>query len=653
MYEPLADDFVLPDGSRFDVSVGLDNQPGTFPCYGEFLAETKSRLSLYGRSTRIVTSVACIDAECGDDEISVASTPVYAAAELAVYSKFLGVKVSEEDTSINPRFGNFAEDLVIVPDGYEQTYQYAQQTQSFKDMSFIDVPKLRLAIDIRPGRMTHSATNDGKASMLGSRLAWLPRDSPVRVLWEVFNLFQDINLGLMRDDKFAYLPTALGGYGKPVPFGKASNFEAIIGRYKQGTHKELCRELVRRVNRRVENYKVGLKHTDEVLSAVSRVQSSWHDWIKGKSIYSPTCWLDAPPEVAKHRVAQCGTDPLLDGALRRLEASGHLVSENDLAIAYEHNMLCSYLLGSETHEEFKLRRKEQRMSWTSMSTFSLRLYGMITKIGIDQSLQHPLLDTEYQKFTSSLRENRFNLRLFLRQEHYYDRKAVDEVYKRGPMMVKVPIMPRVTKMGRRYWFEQTRDSQNLDESNEEFLLLLEWVRREDRPEMPPSMKLLEDDPFIIRMAKSLPPDRGLCIVTDDVRLCRQVAAETQIWVIRVPVKWYYMSVYYGDGDEPWLKIAQKAYPLYEWTTVEDSGSIASFEEVGFRDGSPVTNPVFRPFSLNARSITATGRRLIAGSTKSEIESDSNWKPYRFPEGYLFTYSNFVQRRRHPHRRGWA
>jgi len=232
------DEFVLPDGSIFDLNVGLGNdlQTRRFQRYETFLEGTRKRLLKYGRRPKKVEAFYHIGAEVGDDEIGVSSTPEYGAAELTVFSEFLGMKESGPDTSINPRFGNYAEDLVVVPDGYEQTYRYAQQTSDMRNMAFLDVPKLRLAIDIRPGRMDHSSTNDGKAGMLGSRLAWLPRSSPVRCIWEVFNLMQDINLGLMRDSKFPYLPTALGGYGKPLPFGKASNFEAIITRYKQGTH---------------------------------------------------------------------------------------------------------------------------------------------------------------------------------------------------------------------------------------------------------------------------------------------------------------------------------------------------------------------------------------------------------------------------------
>jgi hypothetical protein len=648
-------DFILPDGSVFDTNVGLgDDLPSVpFRDYGNFLSKTRERLSRYGRTPTKVSSFSHIGAEVGDDEIGVSSTPEFPAAELTVFSEYLGVKVSEEDTSINPRFGNFAEDLVIVPDGYEQTYRYAQQTSDFRNMAFLDVPKLRLAIDIRPGRMTHSATNDGKAGILGSRLAWLPRNSPVRTLWEVFNLYQDINLGLIRDDKFAYLPTALGGYGKPIPFGHAPNFEAFAIRYKQGVHAGLARELVRRTITRFREYTIEHRYnTDEVLSAVSRIQSSWHDWIKGKSLYAPTCWLEAPPEVSELRVGVHGTDIVRDAALRRLQAQGYLISESDLAIAWEHNQLCQYLVGAETHEEFLRRRKESRDSWLNLSTFSMRLYGYIAKIGIDVNLHGPLTPDEYREFWTFITKSKLHLRSFLRKENFYKAEAKDLIYNIGPMMVNVPIFPKITSQGRRYWFEPSMDTKNSIETKESFDALYKWVLEDPKAETMPPTVLIEDDPAIIREISRKGVKYAFAIVTDDARLCREAYLSTRVWICRVPVKWYYMAMYYQDEPEPWLAILQSHYPFYQWETIHDTGSIESYEEVGFRDGLPINWPAERPFVLTKPSIRE-GKRLRAQRTFPEVEDNPDWKPYRFPEGYLYTQNVFRQRHRHPHRRGWA
>lgn len=652
----MSDDFVLPDGSRFDTNVGLDETlpARKFRGYGILLKKTKDRLSRYGMKPRRLEAVASIRQEVGDDEIGVDSRPELAAAELSVYS-MMGVEISEEDTSLNPRFGNFAEDLVMVPDGYEQTYRFARQTSNYRNMAFLDVPKLRLAIDIRPGRMSHSATNDGKAGILGSRLAWLPRDSPVRTTMEVFNLYQDINLGLIRDDKFAYLPTALGGYGKPVPFSHAPNFEAFCIRYKQGTHSGLARELVRRSNRRFDEYTIENRYnTDPVLSAVSRLQSSWHDWIKGKSLYAPTCWLDAPPEVAAYRVKKHGEDVRVDAVLRRLQASGHLVTESDLAIAYEHNLLCKSLLSTETHTQFLEKREESRKSWREGSTFSLRLYGLIQPLLVDQSMHGPLRILEYERFWLSITKKKLHLRSFLRQENFYDKRAKDAVYMNGPMMVHMALQPIVTQMRRRYWFEPQTDRLDELETNEEFELLLNWVKGDTENTNPPSRKIIDDDPFIIKQMSLGPPEQSYCIVTDDIRLCRDAYASTKRWVIRVPVKWYYMSVYYGSTPEPWLQKAQYRFPMHSWETIIDEGSVESYEEIGFRDGLPIKWPSERPLILTRPSFnTETLVRIRKQRTFPDQEDNPDWEPYRFPDGHIFGPASFLQRNKHPFKRGWA
>lgn len=647
--------FVLPNGSEFDLEVGLHSTlpSRTFHGYGKFMSKTRERLQMYGLRPSLLKTFQHIGAEVGDDEIGVSTTPIYPAAELVVFSEFLGVKVSESDTSINPRFGNFAEDLVMVPDGYEQTYHFAQQTSDFRNMAFLDVPKLRLAIDVRPGRMNHSSTNDGKAGLLGSRLAWLSRDAPLRCTWEIFNLFQDINLGLIRDDKFAYLPTALGGYGKPVPFGLASNFEAFALRYKQGTHAGLARELVRRTTRRFNEYTLGHGHnTDEVLSAVARLQSSWHDWIKGKSLYAPTCWLEAPPEVAQYRVATHGSDVRTDAVLRRLHSAGYLVAESDLAVAFEHNELCKFLCSAETYDSFKERRDEARKQWLNLSTFSMRLYGYIQKLGVDQTLQGPLPPHEYEEFWFNITKRRLHLRSFLRQEAFYESKAKDSIYADGPMMVSIPSFPQVTHQGRRYWYEPSTDRPNDIEVSEEFEQLLDWVKT-SREDNPPSTRLVEDDPFLIREIQLRGSTFGACIVTDDIRLCRAAYLQTRNWVCRIPVKWYYMDVYYGTGEEPWLQVLKNRFPFYEWATIHDTGSIESYEEVGFRDGRPILWPVKRELSLTQPSFTEKGRRMRSVQTEIGFEENPNWEPYRFPDGYLFAPGHFLQRKRHPTRRGWA
>jgi hypothetical protein len=261
-------------------------------------------------------------------------------------------------------------------------------------------------------------------------------------------------------------------------------------------------------------------------------------------------------------------------------------------------------------------------------------------------------DKEVTEFSVNIRERRLNLRSFLRQEYFYDAKAKDLVYANGPMMVKIPLMPRVTSMGRRYWFEPTRDKPDDIEVDEEFDQLLEWVRGDPKNTDPPSTRAVADDPFLLEKVRRAKSEEGFAIITDDCKLCREIYVKTRKWVVRVPVKWYYMDLYYGDQSQPWLRPLEARYPFLKWTTLEDTGSIESFEEIGFRDGMPIAWPAERPFILTKPSFR-NGRRLRAQRTHPDHEEDPEWKPYRFPDGYIYSSGNLLQRSRHPFRRGWA
>jgi len=221
------------------------------------------------------------------------------------------------------------------------------------------------------------------------------------------------------------------------------------------------------------------------------------------------------------------------------------------------------------------------------------------------------------------------------------------------MMVRVPMYPEVTTQRRRYWFEQTRDRQDHLDTNEEYELLLNWVKDPARPEQPPSRKLTEDDPFILKQITSADSSSAFCIVTDDIKLCREAHQSTRKWICRIPCKWYFMSTYFGEGDSPWEAILQRDYPIVRWETIIDTGSIESYEELGFRDGVPIKWPVKRPFVMTKPSITPSGKRVRSGTTEVVEEEDLQWTPYRFPEGYLFTRTRLYERRKHPHARGMA
>nr|WPR16641.1 MAG: RNA-dependent RNA polymerase [Mbeech associated narna-like virus 2] len=589
--------FKTPNGV-FKSNVGLESSKLEVLPIRETLLEASEFLATYGFTLEnhdLTVVDKEISSEVGDDELHLSNSKAMIGF-LAVMQRKLGMKMSVEDTSVSCHYGNFAEDLIVLPSGYGQTYTNARNTSGINAMSYMDVPKLRLAIDIRPMRMDHSGTNDGKASMIGARMRWIPLESPIRGIYECFNLFQDVNLGLHRDKKFPYLPASLGGYGKEPPFRNYLNLERFMSSFKQGTHSELIREVVQRtINFLTKVEKRENPEKDLLLSHIVRYQSSFHDWVKGRSIYAPVTWIDVPPEVAKHRIAKTGTSPTLDEAINRLLSEGELISESKLEIAVEHNALCKALLGAENILEFKKIRDKARTEWNNLSIFGRESYGLIKELNLEMPNRlRPLRGIDAKLFFDLVNSKRYNLRHILRQEFVYSRKAMDEIYKVGPMSVNFSMLPRVGEVTRGFAARSSDYRTDVEDTDyiDSVEKLSEWftLRQQGKITKMPRI-LINDDEEIIQSCTSV----YNIIVTDDKKLCRLANTITGNVIFRLPCSWYYKNMYYGLCS--YTDYLDTVWPGLNWNLHEDTGSIKSFEEGYFRDGVMLSRPASQKFNI--------------------------------------------------------
>jgi len=635
--------FPLPrvDGvydTHFDPDFGLDFETGVtlFPLgSGEALSKASSELAIYGYTIEegdIQLSPDVISSEVGDDELTVSSSKLFHALN-SVFSREIGLKTSRKDTSINPRYGNFCEDLIILPDGYDQTYQNARRSNSLKDMSFMDIPKLRLAIPIRPMRMDHSSTFDGKAGMVGSRLKWLPNDNPMKILYEVFNLFQDLNLGMIHAKKFAYLPSELGGYGKPIPFSNFKNFERFAAHYKNGSHAPVVRLVVRRGLRFMEKVSDGIRpEPDLLLNHVTRFSGSFHDWVKGHSIYAPTAWIDIPENLGQFQVGKLGEDAVKDDVFCRLLADRKLVSESQLQVVVEHNHLCKALSGAVSINEFRKIREEATKQWKKLSVFGQETYGLIKEISPDQADFRPLQNIEVLVFNRYVEERRGLLKALFRHEPVYLRESIDHVYKEGPMYVPFQMTPR-NKIGGMQFVEQRRFNEDTvdTEDRESEDQLYTWVLNGCKGELP--RRLINDDNAIIQKAANC---AALVIVTDDIKLCKKANGVTKTPIFRVPVEWYYRCLYF-NGTEPWFDFLKSRTHL-EWEMVVDDGSLQAVEEKIFHDGQMLKEQRRMPFCLT-KGLYRKDRLVI------EYSDDYSDVPREHPDSLLYDKYAMVSKRR--------
>jgi len=640
--------FTLPLGAKkgltlFNPDFGLEDRPFV-PIESSIIEdEANDWLERYGYSQLEESDFNAdpnyISSEVGDDEQTASDSKAFIALQ-PVFHRLFGTKTSLEDTSISPRYGNFAEDLIILPDGYGQTYLNARNTSGpAVSMCYMDIPKLRLATDIRPMRMDHSGTNDGKASMIGSRMRWIPLNSPIRGTFEVFNLFQDVNLGLCRDKKFPYLPESLGGYGKETPFHNYTNFNRFVKSFHQGSHSELIRNIIYRTIdyfSAMENHEYPEK--DPLLSHLVRFQSSFHDWIKGRTIYAPVTWYDIPQELAEFRIAKFGSSPVMDDVMGRLLAEGRIISEQKLQIAVEHNELCKALVESQSIPSFRKLRDEARTRFKNLSIFSQENYGMIRELTLTQSRRMllPLRPIDIGLFFSTVYSKRYNLRHLLGEEYAYWPEAMDAVYANGPMKVSFAMAP-LNKVGGLSFAAQKSEMKSDYECTETIGALNhleEWVR--GGCDGPPPTNIINDDNVIIQECSKHPYN---VIITDDIKLCREAAAISRNVIFRVPVIWYYKSIYFGTSS--WTDYLSQIAPGKIFFEHEDSGSIQSFEESNFRDGVMLSKPVTQRFNIFKKQEDKDPCVI------EEFEDFSDGPPVARPESLLFDNRNVLSLRRRP------
>jgi hypothetical protein len=624
----------------FDPDFGLDIR-GTKPLDTTYLVEkAQARARAYGFDfdpDNVRKDINSISAEVGDDEIDVSDDIIYTSL-LSVFHEEMGMKVSEEDTSITKRYGNFTEDLIILPDSYYQTYHNARNRSDFRDMSYIDICKIRLAIDIRPMRMGHSGTNDGKASMVGRRQAWIP-PGPLRTRYDVFSLFQDIHLGLHRDRKFAYLPESLGGYGKRPPFECRGNIERFIKAYRQGTHARLVRAIVRRTTNWYSKFRDGENPPpDALLAFVSRFTSGFHDWVKGNSIYAPVTWCDVPPEVAKYRVNLSTRVPLQRDVISRLLAEDYLVTESQVQIVHEHNQFCQELLGSRNVLEVREQMTAKRREWLShTSIFSMEAYGYIKEITIDNEGFQPLIDLEAAAFLKVIDDQSlFNLKLQLRDEPVYDRRVLDDLYSKGPMKVGFRMYPRYLGHilhASQNLYENVVDTEEIGQAE----AIYRWLQN-GAINAPPRQFINDDNAIIEEINNS--PSQYHVVITDDKSLCRLANKKTGKPIFRVPVEWYVRFTYFGDpGKEPWMQYIESRTGV-QWEGHLDDGSFRSFEEQMFYNGMPLKKKARQRFSLLKPERHST-RILVEEADFLDPESP----PDERPETFIYDKMNILRLQR--------
>lgn len=528
-----------------------------------------------------------IDAEVGDDLIVVSDNPGYLERRVKTLENVLDLRISRKDTSINSGMGNFAEGLVYIPRKSGQTWLAAKSIGSGRNFGFIDVPKVRLLLPVRATRMTWSYTDVGKFSDFGSFSKWIGDDNPYIAATVVAGIIQDIELGATGKGTCVYMPTDFGGGGKMVPLSPR-NFGRFLGSWKTGVYTRTIVSVMRQTNRYMSSVKLGMNpKTPALLEHFTKWDPFFTDWIKDeKSILVGR--HDIPEYLNKFRVGTLEFGSSDYEATNRLLSVGHIVSETQLSIALRNNALALALVSRDKYTDFVsaqtlLREEQKERAKVLGESLNIReLQEEIKLFGSDF-----VMESDYARFADNTVNTR-NIRRMIQREGVYSREAVDEIYLRGPMVLKRGFYARPNMFsmenkplieGR--WATQ-KDVPNTEE-DQQILELYQWYMGSKDPDKMPRY-LLEDDPVIMQEA-SLAKEKWFIVTTDDRRLCAAIYKRTGKMVLRFPVEYHYRLEYFSEGKQPVIElVSAKLRHLGEPKVIDDEGSIQSGEERYFHSG---------------------------------------------------------------------
>lgn len=588
--------------------------------------------------------VKYIDAEVGDDLAVVANNWQYLCRRVQVLENDLDLKISWKDTSINSGLGNFSENLIRVPRKYSETWLSQKSLRRGETLGFIDVPKIRLMLPVRSQRMKFSSTDVGKFIDFGNIVSWTPKESPYYSTVHIGSLIQDTLLGAFGKKSCIYMPTDFGGAGKVIPFNKTGNFIRYISTWKTGMYKSTITTVIKQANRFLMSASTfgGRPVVPKLLEYFTKYEPVFTDWIKDDNVITAHR-APIPDALNVHQAGTLKYGDKMYWVLPRLLTEGHLISETKLQIALQHNALSKALVSEETFIGFKSKLKSAHEEWRKSQLLGdnvLKNEDFRNEISFYNGTG-TIIASDVERFITSASNIR-GFRRLIQSERVYWPEALHGVYLKGPMSLK-GLFARPNLSGSRPQYVESWDYQaDVPSTTEEIAgvqALLEWVKD---PQGLPPREVIEDDDIIVSEIDSMESEKGVMIVTDDIRLCQRLAS-TGRSVLRIPVEWYYRCTYFGDGfnEAKQSEIKSLARITGPWVWFEDSGSIQSGEEKYFRDGEMF--PKGFPKEILDHDKPWNSKPQVVDTPEGMDWDNIESPPSGFPDRYIFGQSRNLRR----------
>lgn len=325
---------------------------------------TKTLVCDYGLGDIPFTDSRVEGEEVGDDRVDFSNNPYKLATGLIVQSEVIKMVTSWRDTNLSAELFNFCEVTSSVPLHPDQSFDRCRKTGDFRDLGFIDVPPLRILLDVMKGDRSHSSTSVGKATMLGSRMR-TPRSEFLQD-FHLASFLQDGYLATSRASEPKYLPQIMGGSGARSLFSNALNLYLYVRAYRGGRCERIYGSATRELRQSLNTLEEGKRVIMPILNRRLRDRQEYLHGTYAEKIFIPTKeYADSfgeklPPPLIK----ASGGANLFSNFENRLVRTRHLVTRTSAEREWENTSRIRERLLSRytTTPESESRQRYDRLS---------------------------------------------------------------------------------------------------------------------------------------------------------------------------------------------------------------------------------------------------------------------------------------------------
>jgi hypothetical protein len=246
------------------------------PSFLEGLGHSTTRtLKKYGLGSIPTADGRVEGEEVGDDRVDISQSPQRLATGLVCQEEVFMMCTSQEDTFMSRHLWNFCEVTGIVPVHPGQSFDRARKVGEFKNLGFIDVPPLRILLDVMKGDRSHSSTAVGKATMLGSRSRTTRTEFSSD--WHLASYLQDGYLRTSRSSEPKYLPQIMGGSGVRALYSNPTNLFLYTHAYRGG----ICERIYGSATRELRQSLASLEEKEVTMPILCRRLRDRQEYLHG------------------------------------------------------------------------------------------------------------------------------------------------------------------------------------------------------------------------------------------------------------------------------------------------------------------------------------------------------------------------------------